>query len=111
MKKNKYQKAYQSLLKLRFSSLQAARDLYYIHSQLEVEKEIIGESNYFTRFAELFTLPRVRRATLASFVVMIAQQMCGSRYFDPRIHPSFLTWISQYHRFLQFHRVQERRCW
>jgi MFS family permease len=25
----------------------------------------------------LFTIPRVRRATLASFVVMIAQQMCG----------------------------------
>lgn len=30
-----------------------------------------------TRFGELFTIPRVRRATLASFVVMIAQQMCG----------------------------------
>lgn len=26
---------------------------------------------------ELFTIPRVRRATLASFVVMLAQQMCG----------------------------------
>ena len=26
---------------------------------------------------ELFTIPRVRRATLASFTVMIAQQMCG----------------------------------
>jgi len=25
----------------------------------------------------LFTVPRVRRATLASFTVMIAQQMCG----------------------------------
>ena len=30
-----------------------------------------------TRFIELFTIPRVRRATLASFTVMLAQQMCG----------------------------------
>lgn len=77
MKKNRYQKAYNSLLKLRFSPLQAARDLYYIHCQLQVEKSIVGESNYVTRFIQLFTIPRVRRATLASFTVMIAQQMCG----------------------------------
>jgi MFS family permease len=37
----------------------------------------VGKSNYVTRFIELFTIPRVRRGTLASFVVMIAQQMCG----------------------------------
>lgn len=75
MKKNRYQKAYRSLLKLRFTPLQAARDLYYIHCQLQIEATIVGKSNYFTRFAQLFTIPRVRRATLASFVVMIAQQM------------------------------------
>lgn len=77
MKKNRYPQAYKSLLRLRNNPLQAARDLYYIHSQLEIEKEIIGKSNYVTRFTQLFTIPRVRRATLASFVVMIAQQMCG----------------------------------
>lgn len=77
MKKNRYTKAYKSLLKLRNNRIQAARDLYYIHCQLEVEKEIIGDSNYVTRFLQLFTIPRVRRATLASFTVMIAQQMCG----------------------------------
>jgi hypothetical protein len=52
-------------------------DLYYIYSQLKVEAEIVGKSGYFKRFFELFTIPRVRRATLASFTVMIAQQMCG----------------------------------
>lgn len=31
----------------------------------------------FTRFVELFTIPRIRRATQASGIVMIAQQMCG----------------------------------
>jgi hypothetical protein len=75
MKKNRYQEAYASLRKLRFHPLQAARDLYYIHCQLQVEKAIVGQSNYVTRFTQLFTIPRVRRATLASFVVMIAQQM------------------------------------
>ncbi|KAF3033508.1 hypothetical protein E8E12_004804 [Didymella heteroderae] len=77
IKKNRYRKAWQSLLRLRFSPVQAARDLYYIHAQLQVEAQIIGRSNYFQRCIELFTIPRVRRATLASFVVMIAQQMCG----------------------------------
>lgn len=73
-------KAYKSLCRLRNTPLQAARDLYYIHAQIQIEQSIIGESNYVTRFVELFTIPRVRRATLASFTVMIAQQMCGSEF-------------------------------
>lgn len=77
MKKGRFAKAYRSLQRLRFNDIQAARDLYYINAQLEVESDIIGKSNYVSRFIELFTIPRVRRATLASFVVMIAQQMCG----------------------------------
>lgn len=79
MKKGRYLAAYTSLLKLRNTPLQAARDLYYVHAQLIEESAIIGQSNYLQRFIELFTIPRVRRATLASFTVMIAQQMCGSK--------------------------------
>ncbi|EQB56988.1 hypothetical protein CGLO_02945 [Colletotrichum gloeosporioides Cg-14] len=77
IKKNQYGNAMKSLLRLRNHPIQAARDLYYIHIQLQVEAEIIGRSNYAKRFIELFTIPRVRRATLASFTVMTAQQMCG----------------------------------
>ncbi|KAH8773472.1 hypothetical protein F5883DRAFT_627955 [Diaporthe sp. PMI_573] len=77
MKKNRYPEAMKSLLRLRHHPVQAARDLYYIHAQLEVEREIIHGSTYIRRIIELFTIPRLRRATLASFVVMIAQQMCG----------------------------------
>ncbi|KAI5858782.1 hypothetical protein BZA05DRAFT_382426 [Tricharina praecox] len=77
IKKKRYQDAYRSLKRLRNSELQAARDLYYIYAQLEVESAIIGKTNYATRFIELFTVPRIRRATLAAFTVMIAQQMCG----------------------------------
>lgn len=77
MKKGRYADAYRSLLRLRNTPIQAARDLYYVHAQLVEEAAIIGESTYIKRFFELFTIPRVRRATLASWTVMIAQQMCG----------------------------------
>ncbi|KAF2224451.1 hypothetical protein BDZ85DRAFT_281039 [Elsinoe ampelina] len=83
MGKKKYQKAYRSLLRLRNTPLQAARDLYYIHVQFKAEADIVAASgvaktdNFFTRCVELFTVPRVRRATQASGIVMIAQQMCG----------------------------------
>lgn len=83
MKKNKHTNAWQSLLKLRNTPLQAGRDLYYIHCLLEQERVMVTEaglkvtSNLVTRFIELFTIPRNRRATWASGIVMIAQQMCG----------------------------------
>ena len=77
MKKGQYGKAYESLLRLRNHPIQAARDIYYIHSQLELEAEILGTNTYKTRFIELFTIPRLRRATVAATTVMLAQQMCG----------------------------------
>ncbi|KAL3464404.1 hypothetical protein BJX64DRAFT_254910 [Aspergillus heterothallicus] len=77
IKKGRLREAYESLCRLRNTELQAARDLYYIYAQIRVEQEISGEGTYISRFVELFTIPRVRRATLASFTVMIAQQMCG----------------------------------
>jgi MFS family permease len=86
MKKGRHAQAYQSLLRLRSTPLQAARDLYYIHAQLVYEELLIEEmgvaktDNFFTRFIEIFTIPRLRRATQASGIVMIAQQMCGSKW-------------------------------
>lgn len=77
IKKGRYADAFRSLCRLRNTPLQASRDLYYIYAQIQEEADIIGHSNYITRFIELFTIPRVRRATGASFTVMLAQQMCG----------------------------------
>ncbi|KAI4777754.1 MFS transporter [Aureobasidium sp. EXF-3400] len=79
IKKGRHQDAYKSLVRVRNSPLQAARDLYYIHVQLEAEKAYLLErqSNFFKRAVELFTVPRLRRATQASGIIMIAQQMCG----------------------------------
>ncbi|KAI1080741.1 hypothetical protein F5B20DRAFT_93029 [Whalleya microplaca] len=77
MKKNRYPEAWNSMVRLRHHSIQVARDIYYIHAQLSVEMEIVKKSNYITRFTQLFTVPRIRRANIAAFTVMIAQQMCG----------------------------------
>lgn len=85
MTKKKHGQAYQSLLRLRNTPLQAARDLYYIHAQLVQEDVLLEEAgllksaNFVTRFIELATIPRNRRAAQASGIVMIAQQMCGSK--------------------------------
>lgn len=70
-------KAFKALSRLRNTRLQAARDLYLIAAQIKAEKLFAKPGGYAQRFTELFTIPRVRRATLASFMVMIAQQMCG----------------------------------
>jgi hypothetical protein len=81
IKKRRYNDAMKSLLRLRNSRLQAARDLFYIHAQLEAEKYIVGETSFFRRAYELFAVPRIRRATLAAFTVMIAQQVCQLQRF------------------------------
>ena len=78
MKKGQYHDAYHSLCRLRRTKLQAARDLYYIHSQLEMENFLGKRKNYMERLVQLFTVPRIRRANLASVTVMLAQQLCGS---------------------------------
>jgi hypothetical protein len=84
LSKDNPRKAYESLLRLRNSPLQASRDLYYIHAQIKMEARLLRESEFtkggstLARALELFTVPRIRRATQASGIVMIAQQMCGS---------------------------------
>lgn len=93
MKKGKYQRAFESMKRLRHCEVIAARDLYYAHVQLSIENQIIQGKTYFSRFTELFTIPRVRRGTLAASTVMLAQQMCGinSRSYSSYVPPLSLT--------------------
>ncbi|KAJ9099195.1 hypothetical protein QFC21_004075 [Naganishia friedmannii] len=58
MKKGRYPQAMRSLLRLRHSRLQAARDIYYISAQLAEEKKVLGGETFLHRFTELFTKPR-----------------------------------------------------
>jgi hypothetical protein len=81
MNKTRYQDAYASFWRLRHTELQSARDLYYIHRQLTEGFTVLRGANYFTCFFELFTIPRVRRALLAAFVVMIAPQVIYSFHY------------------------------
>lgn len=77
MSKSRHHDALLSLFQLRKHPILAGRDLYYIHVLLQQEKEMLEGSSLLKRLKDLFAIPRVRRATVASSVVMAAQQMCG----------------------------------
>jgi hypothetical protein len=76
MSKRRYRNAYQSLITLRQTRLQAARDLYDIHIRLMLEHEVKPKS-FIKRSTALFSVPRNRRAAQSSFFVMFMQQFCG----------------------------------
>ena len=63
------------MCRLRFSKIQAARDLFYMHTLLEAESTIVIEGRW--KILELIRVPRNRRAMLASEIVMFMQQFCG----------------------------------
>ena len=72
MSKKRYDKAYQSMCSLRYNKIQAARDLYYMHTLLEAESSMkLGQN----KILELIAVPRNRRAMIASEIVMFMQQV------------------------------------
>ncbi|KAI1260780.1 hypothetical protein F5Y18DRAFT_419923 [Xylariaceae sp. FL1019] len=73
--KNRHLDAYQSIQRLRYEKVQAARDLFYMDALLQVEKEAIVIKQ--SKFKEIFTIRRNRNAALASEIVMFMQQFCG----------------------------------
>jgi len=96
MKRNKYQDAYKTLVLLRGHPILAAKELFYIACQMEVEQHapMHGDSEslarptarpnkaqasyvaaYFRKVGQLFTVPRIRRALVAAVVCMITQQL------------------------------------
>lgn len=71
-----YSRAFDSLSQLRNTELQAAYEMLMYHQQ----RKRLGKSNnsgYIRTLRELFTVARVRRATLAAYTTMLAQQACG----------------------------------
>ncbi|KAG8531043.1 uncharacterized protein KY384_004400 [Bacidia gigantensis] len=75
MSKNRHFKAYQSMCRLRYTKVQAARDVFYMHTLLEAEKEV--QHLHGNPILELVRVPRNRRAMLGSEIVMFMQQFCG----------------------------------
>ena len=75
---DRYDLAYHSLVKLRNTELQAAREVYASYLQRSVKAGT--RQNYLQQLKQLVTIPRIRRATLAAHTVMISQQLCVSPY-------------------------------
>lgn len=106
IRKNRYREAYDSLRRFRKSEIQACRDLYAIHSQLQIEAEIIGrdreddrkwyshevyqdevgDMHYWQRIYRLVTRRRNLRASVSSCLCMAAQQLCGVGYSSTCLH-------------------------
>ncbi|KIY03166.1 uncharacterized protein Z520_01633 [Fonsecaea multimorphosa CBS 102226] len=76
---DRYDLAFQSLCRLRNNELLAAKELYASHLQRMARLKIADENDgsFLRKALELFTVPRIRRATTASYVVMLSQQLCG----------------------------------
>lgn len=77
IKKRRYPAAFQSFCRLRNSELQAARDLFYSHCQILEEQHAFAGARLSERIGQLFSVPRLRRASLASAVCVISQQFSG----------------------------------
>ena len=84
IKQNRYDKALTSLVRLRSTELQAARDVYsnYISRQTSSSpKQSLPNdakpTTYLSSIFSLLTIPRNRHALVASYTVMLSQQLCG----------------------------------
>ncbi|KZF20016.1 MFS sugar transporter [Xylona heveae TC161] len=74
MSRGRHGKAYSSMCRLRYNKIQAARDVFYMHTLLEAESGMkLGQS----KIMEMITVPRNRRAMVGSEIVMFMQQFCG----------------------------------
>ncbi|KAF3054845.1 putative polyol transporter 1 [Daldinia childiae] len=93
------QKAYDVLLKLRKTKLQALRDTYLVYKSVQLEEYSddsnvgnLGDDvprgfvahikNYASQYKELFAQRRLRNALISSSIVALAQQLCGSTLFS-----------------------------
>lgn len=77
MKHGKMAKGFRSMDKLRAHKIIAARDYYYSNIIYAEELRVAGDSTYFSRLRDCFTVPRIRRSNYGASTVMLAQQMCG----------------------------------
>jgi len=74
MLKGRHSRAFESLARLRWTRVQAARDLFYMHTLLQAEKQMVTGR---AKILEMVTVGRNRRAMIGSEIVMFMQQFCG----------------------------------
>jgi Sugar (and other) transporter len=124
--KGRYEDAFNELCRLRFSKVQAARDLYYIHVLLEAENEVKKGRNrwvrrlktltlyafiltMFVRIKEMVTIPRNRNATIAAGIVMFGQQFCGVNVIGAVFEISFWNTFSFFNSLLFINHIRPSR--
>lgn len=86
-------RAYMSLCRLRKTELQAGRDLYMIYIRTIPEQRNHGKTGFTTRFHQVVTLPKIRRAFLPFIVISVyisiaAMQMTPNQDVQHIIHSS-----------------------
>lgn len=74
---HKISKAFRAFRRIRNTELEACRDLFYTYVGVEIERRVNKGKNFFTKLWELFSVPRNRRATMATWMIMFGQQFCG----------------------------------
>ncbi|KAG7851165.1 hypothetical protein KL941_000834 [Ogataea angusta] len=67
--------AFHSLVKMRHTPLQAARDAFYSHLLLLEEGDM--KASFFTKIKEMVTVRRNRNGAVGAWVCMFMQQFCG----------------------------------
>lgn len=77
LQNHKVPKAYRAFRRIRNTELEACRDLFYTYVGVELERKVNKGKNFFTKLWELFYIPRNRRATMATWMIMFGQQFCG----------------------------------
>lgn len=68
---DRHRDAYEAASRVRYNKIQAARDVFYMHTLLERESMTFAHN----KVKEMITVPRNRRAMIASEIVMFMQQV------------------------------------
>lgn len=78
-KRDQYRAGYVSLIKLRNTKLQAARETYstYLSRRRDLATRTSAAQSFISKLHSLFTVPRNRHAMYASYTAMLSQQICG----------------------------------
>lgn len=91
---NRYDHAFHSLCKLRNTELQAAKEVYSAFLQQRARSKLPpAETSLLVKILELFTIPRIRRATTAAYVVQLSQQLCGINIISFYSSTVRVTWL------------------
>ena len=75
--RNAYSSGFNSLLRLRNISLQAAMELYSTYLSRRRNKAALTRQSFGSKLRSLIQVPRNRHALYASYTVMLSQQLCG----------------------------------